>query len=244
MNTICAAVVTPGVYAALSGVAKTIRISLATTLESRLSARHARHAKLAGQTSRHSGQTGLTLLELTIVCAIIGILCLLAFPSYQWLVYRTRVTAAANALHRDLTLARSEAIKRALPVSICRSETADSLTPVCASGSSDRLRNAGWADGWILFADHNKNGLYEPHADPAEQLISVQGRLIRHGGDGAIIPSPHKRSLTFTATGQSFGSFVRFAVQRASDDGNPANDRYICIASGGRARVAETSCSG
>lgn len=61
---------------------------------------------------------GFTLIELMIVLAIIVVLGAAAAPSFATLVANQRGRAAASDLYAALTLARSEAIKRNLPVSL------------------------------------------------------------------------------------------------------------------------------
>jgi type IV fimbrial biogenesis protein FimT len=75
---------------------------------------------------------GFTLIELMVVVAIIVILGAVAMPSLAGLVANQRARAASADLYAGLTLARSEAIKRNLPVS---------LVPVSS---------ANWSAGWRI----------------------------------------------------------------------------------------------
>ncbi len=59
---------------------------------------------------------GLSLLELLVTLAIIGILALIGVPAYDGMIEAQRLRAAAEALAADLRWARSEAIKRGVPV--------------------------------------------------------------------------------------------------------------------------------
>lgn len=80
-------------------------------------------------TSRYGNQTGFTLIELMVTVSLLAILAGLATPSFREMVASQRLRSAAFSLVSDLTLARSEAVKRGASVSI---------TPV-----SD-----AWAGGW------------------------------------------------------------------------------------------------
>ena len=73
---------------------------------------------------------GFTLVELITVMAIVGILAALAGPSFSEMIVRQRLRTGAFDLVGDLLLARSEAIKRGVNVTV---------TP----GST-------WAKGWTV----------------------------------------------------------------------------------------------
>jgi type IV fimbrial biogenesis protein FimT len=84
--------------------------------------------------------SGFTLIELMIALSIVGILLAIAVPSFREAMMNVRISAQTNDLMTDLSVARSEAVKRSLPVLLCTSK--DGL----ACGGS-------WSDGWIVFVD-------------------------------------------------------------------------------------------
>lgn len=80
---------------------------------------------------------GFTLIELMVAVALLAVVMSLAAPSFRSLLEAQRMRAAAFDLMADLTLARSEALKRgelASPVTLSRS----------ASNASGRW-DAGWS---------------------------------------------------------------------------------------------------
>lgn len=93
--------------------------------------------------------TGFTLNELIIGMAVAAILVSLAVPSLQSYVINTKLSASTNALIGSLNFARSEAIKRGVPVSICPSTNGSicTVTP--------------WGRGWIVFVDEGTPGLID-----------------------------------------------------------------------------------
>lgn len=189
---------------------------------------------------RAAWQTGVSLLELMMVLAILGVVASLALPSYKNFVIQQRISSYTTTLHGALNYSRSEAIARGMHVTICRSENAEAALPLCASANSNPLSNTGWASGWLIFVDRDKNGAYD--TAQGDVLLRVQGKLIAQQSAGSIIPAPQRKYITFNPTGQTFGSFMRFAVNRPDDDANVSNERFICIASGGRVRVSREIC--
>ncbi len=93
-----------------------------------------------------SRRTGFTLLELMIVIAIIAILTVVAAPSLRDLISNARMTSLVNDLMTDLSLARGEAVKRNVRISICTSNTGTGCT------------NTEWRFGWIIFAEYDTAG--------------------------------------------------------------------------------------
>lgn len=186
---------------------------------------------------------GFTLIELLTVVTIIIIVSAYGIPTLRGLIWTSQISSNTSTLHSALLLARSEAIKRSVPVTICRSTDPSTATPTCAATNSNPITNTGWGSGWLIFTDLNSNGIYEPTATPAEVLIAAQDQFIRQPSDGSIIPTPQRRFISFQATGQTFGNFVRFAINRPDADTNASHDRFICMAQGGRARVDTSLCA-
>lgn len=90
---------------------------------------------------------GFSLTEMLTTVGISGILAATALPSFDGLIADSRLDAASDRLISAVTLARSEAITRNAPVSICKS-----------SGSACTV-GGDWGDGWIVFVDLDGNGL-------------------------------------------------------------------------------------
>ncbi len=105
---------------------------------------------------------GVSLIELVVTLAILAILAAVAAPSFITTLQGARISNGVNAMVGDLQLARSEAIQRGLPVSVCES----------ADGSTCAAVNA-WQHGWIVFADDNGSGA----RDEGEPLLRVRSAL-------------------------------------------------------------------
>lgn len=104
-------------------------------------------------------QRGMTMLELLIVITMVAILASMAVPSFNSSMARTQLNGMRSNLASAMQLARSEALKRKAPVTVCTSSDQNGC-----SGGTD------WQSGWIIFADTDGNG----SRAAAEQLIDVK----------------------------------------------------------------------
>ncbi len=90
-------------------------------------------------------QRGFTILELIITIALAAILTTIAIPSFRSALQNNRITAQTNDLLTAFQLARSEAVKRGRPVTLCASDVdAGGANPVCGDD---------WSVGWMVFVD-------------------------------------------------------------------------------------------
>jgi len=113
--------------------------------------------------SQWAKMRGITLVETLVVISILGILAAIAVPSFKATIERNRREAYANQIFEDLALARSEAIKRGVPVTVCPSTNGTGC-----SGSTI------WTDGWIIFVDLASYGTRDTNT---ETLLRVHGAL-------------------------------------------------------------------
>ncbi len=98
-------------------------------------------ARPYGRGNRGTGDArGFTLTELVIALVILGILVAMAVPAYTEFVRNSRRAGVLNEFVAALNLARSEAVKRGVPVAVCR--TADGV----GCGGS-------WTRGWLVFVN-------------------------------------------------------------------------------------------
>lgn len=104
-------------------------------------------------------QSGFTLQELMIALAIFFILGAVGVPNYVGYVRNSELSNSTTSLFSDMYYARSEAIKRKTPVSLCRSADAKEAAPVCGGAANN------WTTGWLVFVDLNNNGSYNSGTD-------------------------------------------------------------------------------
>jgi type IV fimbrial biogenesis protein FimT len=160
--------------------------------------------------SRHAG---FTLIELMITIALIAVLSTIAAPSMRDLVKNARMTALANDFITDLSIARSEAVKRGVRMAICTSSNGTSCT------------NTGWNQGWIVFTD-SVEGTNYGSVNGTDMILKVAPRI-----DGATETPP---TLITSVNAQSgpVGTFVGFrpsgVIMPGGGDTTTDINFYVC----------------
>ncbi len=176
---------------------------------------------------------GFTLVELLITISIVAVLVTLAAPSVAGLVQSGNVASAVNTFLGDLRFTRSEAVRRGMPVVICRSTAPEAATPQCATDTAKT--GPGWTTGWIVFEDRDADATYSSGTD---RLLRLQAGL-----SGIDRISTEDNTFEFTPLGRQ--KWKRSNVTFGGDAVAVARQRKVCIAVTGRARVAGdggTSC--
>jgi type IV fimbrial biogenesis protein FimT len=102
---------------------------------------------------------GFTLLELMMTLTIAAILMAIAVPSFRYVTTANRASSEINALLGDLQMARAEALREGVFVTICAS--IDGAT--CAGATA-------WNTGWIVFTDAPPLTTLEP----GDTLVKIQ----------------------------------------------------------------------
>jgi type IV fimbrial biogenesis protein FimT len=95
---------------------------------------------------RASGR-GFTLVEAMMVLLIASIVIAIASPPLQDAIASNTLATRSAEFYTALVTARSEALKRNVPVAVCKSADGVSCTT-----------SGGWEQGWIVFPDGDGNG--------------------------------------------------------------------------------------
>jgi type IV fimbrial biogenesis protein FimT len=92
-----------------------------------------------------------------VTVAIVGIVAAIAAPSFQGMLNDTRSSSIANEFAASINLARSEAIKRGMQVTVCKSDITAS-SPTCST-------SVNWQNGWLIFVDTGTIGTVDTGDD-------------------------------------------------------------------------------
>lgn len=158
-----------------------------------------------------AGARGFTLVEMMLTILIASILMMLAVPSFNDAALGAKVSAIANDLYASVQLARSEAIKRNIPITLCRSTNGTS----CAAASD-------WATGWIVIDTASSTVFKYQQAEPT-------GFKVTQSGTAA--------NLAFQPIGVG-ATAATFTVCRSSPVGK--QERVVTISATGVAYVTAT----
>lgn len=108
--------------------------------------------------------SGFTLLELLIAMALIVLLLKLAVPGLQALLHGSRMRTEAHRLMGAINLARSEAVLRKGPVSLCPSQIATTGIPQCGGT---------YTGGWLVFYNEGRDRVVDSGVDEVLQVFSA-----------------------------------------------------------------------
>jgi type IV fimbrial biogenesis protein FimT len=166
-------------------------------------------------------QRGVTLLELMIALSVLGVLLAIGVPAYTNITRENLISAQSNNLLQSFTLARSEALKRGLRVSVC---------PILNDDTSTCQTAAAWAGGWMVFEDDfGTAGAF----DPGDQLLQVFPPA-----PGIQITTPNA-SVVFLPTAAAQTS-VSFDVSKSGCTGQ--QKRAVSVATTGRTSIQRKAC--
>jgi len=174
-------------------------------------------------------QEGFTLIELIVTIAIIAIVATIAMPSLYQGIQGSRLASQSNSFKGVLATARSEAVKQAVRVTLCKST--DRVN--CNNGA------AGWETGWIMFADVDNNGTRTP---ATELLITSQSSMppnytLRGNGTMANYISYVASGMTRDSNNALLGGTMRLCDNSYPGKVGVAR-RDVIINFSGRARIA------
>jgi type IV fimbrial biogenesis protein FimT len=166
---------------------------------------------------------GFTLLELIVAISIAGVLVAIAIPSFSTVIRNNRLTTYANELVTALNLARSEAVKRGVSVSV-RKATCEKDT---------------WGDcGWNVFVDSNENGTFDKDVT-GEEILRTYDKLpnaFTLAGNTFTGFAPTEAGKT--PVNSDFVNFVRYQADGTIGNTNRSRGSFaLCADSNGNSPI-------
>lgn len=151
---------------------------------------------------------GFTLIELMVTVAVIGVLAVVAVPAMTGLVNAYRLNGAAGELQTAVQLARSEAVRRNVPVTLCGS--ADGLT--CSGATAwnrwiVRGRDPGTVNTVDILRDETPAGGLQVSGPAAGIVFRSSGRIDAQAAVTTCMPvsnpGDNRRAVTVMISGVS-----------------------------------------
>jgi type IV fimbrial biogenesis protein FimT len=174
---------------------------------------------------------GFTLLELMITLAIVAILLGLAVPNFSEMIRNNRLTSSANDLLRATQIARSEAVKRQLPVVVCATVDSAAMPPACSEGA---FRD------WIVFADTDGDWVVDAGEPVIERHGAVHDLLTVRNDNNGIISYAATGFASPPPAGKAASGNIVFCDQRGNQQiGTNSTARAIRVSPTGRTRVTK-----
>lgn len=161
---------------------------------------------------------GFTLIELMITLAVAAILLTVGIPSFSEIIKNNRLSTEINELVTVLNFGRTEAIKRGVDVTVCKSDTGSS----CAGN---------WEDGWIAFVDLDDDGVFD--VGDGEIVLRVYDGV----ATGSTLAFPRNR-ISYSAQGFAIGFTGTFVL---CDDRGSAKGKGLVVSNTGRVRTATSA---
>jgi prepilin-type N-terminal cleavage/methylation domain-containing protein len=175
-------------------------------------------------------QKGFTLIELMVTLSVLFVLAVVAIPNLGGFLLRSQHQQVVGDLVSSMAFARSEAIKRGVPV-----------TMAAVSSGSQRLQ-----EGWRIFLDPERTATFDSATGSATVLLQQQDPypagevLIGHVGSNALTANSveyvHFDALgrSTTITGADGANSLTAIVVRYGDE---KFKTALCIGWAGRVRL-------
>ncbi|MEJ2686697.1 MAG: GspH/FimT family pseudopilin [Gammaproteobacteria bacterium] len=149
---------------------------------------------------------GFTLIELLVTMAVAAVIVTWAVPNFRTMITNNRVSSQANSLLVAVNTARSAAVSRGTPVTVCASTDGKTCS-----------QSANWATGWIVFTDGDSGtpGV----VDGSDQIIRVWPAL---AGKSALTGS----EIDGTQSVVSTLTYMRYLPSGLLDNAPASGDQY------------------
>jgi type IV fimbrial biogenesis protein FimT len=172
-------------------------------------------------TNKKRTAQGLTLIELVITIAVAGILLGLAVPSFSEMIEQNRMASLANQMITALNLARSEAVKRGIPVDL----------KATAPSSADE-----WGNGWTAWVDLDQDHTMDSGEPLLLQMAGVSAGMTLDSQSNSTLYS-FRPDGTMGLPASASETLQLCDSKRAGEKG-----RSIDLAPSGRSSISAFTC--
>jgi type IV fimbrial biogenesis protein FimT len=167
-----------------------------------------KHSLTPYRTTMHSHHRGFTLVELMVVVALVGVLAMLAVPSWEAIQTRTAIRTLVNDYTSSLAFARSEAVRQNTAVTVCPSNNGAACT------------DSNVEAGWIVFTTVPvpvilQDTLPRARVRTAYAINDVASRAITYLPNGQV-RAMVGNTLWICPTNPTFDGFSRNIVMNAT----------------------------
>jgi type IV fimbrial biogenesis protein FimT len=171
--------------------------------------------------------SGFTIIELMLTISVLAVLLAIGVPAFNEVVRNNRTAAQTNEFVGALSLARSEATKRGMPVAVCAANAAQS--------ACDAANAATWANGWLVFTDLTGTvGAF----DGTDELLQRSRPITA----GITLSSNNIGFMRYAPSGLPTQA-VDIAFSVIHDQCSGINRRNVTIERTGRLNTAKVSCT-
>lgn len=180
--------------------------------------------------SRSARVRGFSIIELVLVLMVLGVVIVMALPSYHLWIANTQVRTAAESVQNGLRLAASEAVRRNVPVDFVR--TLDS-----APGLASASHIAGMS--WVVRSNPPAPDVAElidskPAAEATRSAaVAANAAVVSFSGIGRLVSGSALTCMRFTHPRGDRPLVVMVTTGgsvRMCDPAFPANDPRGCPA--------------
>lgn len=180
-----------------------------------------------------SRTSGFTLIELVVTLAVFGIIASIAAPSFANMIRDNRIITQTNNLVGSLQLARSEATRRGVQVTLRSMSGVDS----------------NWDQGWHVFTDWDGDGNFDDNGDnnlcETEEDCVLQthaslpnNQTLRTGGNYRQWVAYQPSGLPKSSAGLGNDTF-----RLCASNGDVTNARSVAISTTGRPATTQGASS-
>jgi len=169
---------------------------------------------------------GFTLMEILMTIAILAIFMVIAMPNFINVLENDSIVNMTNDVVFALKMARSEAIKRDVPVSVCA--TSDNTYTACGNN---------WNLGWMVFV--NPTGGTTLSNTATAPLLRTEAITDQNA---TITSAPSVNIITYTGTGiaATNSGNVTFTIKATGCTGD--SGRQVAISLSGNPVVTNVNC--